>query len=109
MSNLAQYFATLPGHRWNKRVMAWQPQGRTRIGRPKYCWDSMITNFCRLKNLPSWGITAIDPDLWCSNLPDFVEFCNALMYIGSGFTIFPPVPETGCPMGHTGLTVDRDR
>ena len=29
------------------------------------------------------------------------------MYIGSSFTIFPPVPETGCPMGHTGLTVDR--
>ena len=26
------------------------------------------------------------------------------MYIGSSFTIFP-VPETGCPMGNTGLTL----
>ena len=31
------------------------------------------------------------------------------MYIGSSFTILPPVPETGCPIGHTGLTVDRCR
>ena len=29
------------------------------------------------------------------------------MYIGSSFTILPPVPETGCPIGHTGLTVDK--
>ena len=74
--NLAQYFATLPGHRWIKRVMAWQPQGRRRIGRLKYCWDSMITNFCRLKNLPSWEMAAMDDDLWRSLLPDFLDFCN---------------------------------
>ena len=38
-------FATLTGHRGIKRVLAWQPQGQRRIGRPKYSWDSMATNF----------------------------------------------------------------
>ena len=33
--NVAQYFATLPVHRWIKRVMVWHPQGHRRIGRPK--------------------------------------------------------------------------
>ena len=42
--NVARYFATLPVHRWIKRVMAWHPQGHRRIGRPKYRWDSMIEN-----------------------------------------------------------------
>ena len=41
--NLAQYFATLPGHRWIKRVLAWQPKGQRRSGRPKYCWGTLIT------------------------------------------------------------------
>ena len=48
--NLAQYFATLLGHGWIKRVLAWQAQGQKRIGRPKYSWDSMVTNFCRLRS-----------------------------------------------------------
>ena len=43
--NLAQCFATLPRHRWIKTVLVWQPRGHRRIGRPKYSWDGMITNF----------------------------------------------------------------
>ena len=74
--NLAQYFATLPEHRWIKRVLAWQPQGHRRSGRPKYSWDTLITNFCRWKNLPSWEVSAIDVELWRSNLPEFLEFCK---------------------------------
>ena len=74
--NLAQYFATLPEHRWIKRVLAWQPQGHRRSGRPKYSWDTLITNFCRWKNLPSWEVSAIDVELWRSNLAEFLEFCK---------------------------------
>ena len=43
--NLAQYFATLPRHRWIKTVLAWQTQGHRRIGRPKCSCDSMIAHF----------------------------------------------------------------
>lgn len=38
--------------RWIKTVLAWQPRGHKRIGRPKCCWDSMTTNFWRLINFP---------------------------------------------------------
>ena len=103
--NLAQYFATLPVHRWIKRVMAWHPEGHRRIGRPNYRWDSMIENFSRLKDIPSWEMAAMDDGLWRSLFPDFLDFCNRWC-IGNSFTIPPPVPETGCPMGHTGLTID---
>ena len=68
--NLAQYFATLPVHRWIKRVMAWHPEGHRRNGHPKYRWGSMIENFCRLKDIPSWEMAAVDDDLWRSLLPD---------------------------------------
>ena len=37
---------------WIKTVLAWQPRGHKRIGRPKCCWDSMTTTSCRLMNLP---------------------------------------------------------
>ena len=76
--NLAQYFATLPGHRWIKKaLLSWQAGGgHRRIGRPKYCWDILTTNFCLLKNLPSWGIAAIDVALCRASLPEFLEFCR---------------------------------
>ena len=72
--NVAQYFATLPGHCWIKRILAWQPAGHKRVGRPKYCWDSMLTNFCRMKGLASWQVTAMDADVWNSLLPEFLAF-----------------------------------
>lgn len=72
--NVAQYFATLPGHRWIKRILAWQPAGHKRVGRPKYCWDTMLTNFCRMKGLASWQVTAMDADVWNSLLPEFLAF-----------------------------------
>ena len=72
--NVAQYFATLPGHRWIKRILAWQPAGHKRVGRPKYCWDTMLTNFCRLKCLVSWEVIATDADFWNSLLPEFLAF-----------------------------------
>ena len=72
--NVAQYFATLPGHRWIKRILAWQPAGHKRVGRPKYCWDTMLTNFCRMKGLASWQVAAMDADVWNSLLPEFLAF-----------------------------------
>ena len=36
----------------------------------------------------------------------FSRFLQSVMY-RKQFHFFPPVPETGCPMGHAGLTVDR--
>ena len=72
--NVAQYFATLPGHRWIKRILAWQPAGHKRVGRPKYCWDTMLTKFCRLKGLASWEEIATDADFWNSLLPEFLAF-----------------------------------
>ena len=36
-----------PRHSWIKRILAWHPAGHKRIGRPKYCWDTMLTNFCQ--------------------------------------------------------------
>ena len=74
--NLAHYFALLPNHRWLKRVLHWNPCGRKRIGRPKHSWDSILANFCRLKDVPSWEIAAMDHDLWCSMLPEFLAFCK---------------------------------
>ena len=59
----AKYFATLPLHRWIKRVMSWHPGGHRRIERQKYRWDSMVENFCRLKDLASWEMAAIDDGL----------------------------------------------
>ncbi len=47
----------------------------------------------------------MDDDLWRSLLPGFLDFCNRWC-IPSNFTIFPPLPETGCPMGHPRLTID---
>ena len=41
--NVAQYFATLPGHRWIKRILAWQPAGHKRVGRPKYCLNKLVS------------------------------------------------------------------
>ena len=70
----AQYFATLPGHRWIKMVLVWQPQGHRRSGRPKCSWDTLLTIFCRWKNFSSWEVSAIDVELWRSNLPDFFFF-----------------------------------
>ena len=52
-----------------------QPRGHRRIGRPKYCRDTMIANFCR-RILSSWEIAAIDVEVWRSNLPEFLEFCK---------------------------------
>ena len=72
--NVAQYFATLPGHRWIKRILAWQPAGHKRVGRPKYCWDTMLTNFCRLKGLVSWKVIATDAEFWNLLLPEFFAF-----------------------------------
>ena len=72
--NVAQYFATLPGHRWIKKIFAWQPAGHKRVGRPKYCWDTMLTNFCRMKGLASWEVIAMDADVWNSLLPEFLAF-----------------------------------
>ena len=46
--NVAQYFATLPGNRWNKKILAWQPAGHKRVGQPQYSWDTLLTNLCRL-------------------------------------------------------------
>ena len=63
----------------------------------------MIFNFCRLKNVASWGFSAIDVEFWRSNLRKLFGVLQALMYIGSYFNFFP-VPETGCPLGHTGWT-----
>ena len=72
--NVEQYFATLPGHRWIKRILAWQPAGHERVGRPKYCWDTMLIIFCRLKCLASWEEIATDADFWNSLLPEFLAF-----------------------------------
>ena len=48
--------------------LSFQPRSpcpHTRIGRPKRKWDSMIKNFCRLRNMTSGEIAAIDVKLWC--------------------------------------------
>ena len=74
--NLAHYFALLPDHRWLKRVLHWNPCGRKRVGRPKHSWDSILGNFCRFKDLPSWEMAAMDQGLWCSMLPEFLDFCK---------------------------------
>ena len=62
--NIAQCFATLPVHRWIKKVMAWHPQGHGPIGCPKYRWDSMIENFCRPKDFFPERFTFIGCLLW---------------------------------------------
>ena len=74
--NLAHYFALPPDHRWLKRVLHWNPCGRRRVGRPKHSWDSILGNFCRFKDLPSWEMAAMDQGLWCSMLPEFLDFCK---------------------------------
>lgn len=48
----------------------------------------MIFNFCHLKNVASWEIAAIDVKFWRSNLLKSFGVLQALMYIGSYFTIF---------------------
>ena len=69
--SISQHYLGIVG---SKGVLTWQPQGHRRSGRPKYSWDTLITNFCRWKNLPSWEVSAIDVELWRSNLPEFLEF-----------------------------------
>ena len=75
-SNLAHYFATLPVHGLDQGGFSLATKGHRRSGRPKHSWDTLITNFCRWKNLPSWEVSAIDVEFWRSNLPEFLEFCK---------------------------------
>ena len=74
----------------------------------------MLTNFCRMKGLASWQVTAMDAEVWNSLLPEFLAFSlpNVMWWYvmciyGSRitFVLFAPVPETGCPTWHAGLTL----
>ena len=89
--NLAHYCALLPDHRWLKPVLHWTPGGRKRIGHAKHYWDSILANFCRLKDLLSWEIVAMamGHDLWCSMLPEFFILVQTLMYIRISLTFVP--------------------
>ena len=83
------------------------------IGRPKSCWDCMIT-FFSFEGPKQWEIVAADASFWNSMLPYAATFFRIQftqrylrgfkLYIRSGITFFP-VPETGCPTLHTALTV----
>ena len=131
ISDVAQYFATLPGHPWIKRILAWQPARHKRVGRPKYCWDTMLTNFCRLKGLASWEVTARDADFRNSLLPEFPAIyptlcdlyirssdyvcsfypclkqaaqCGMMWHAGLTLTLCLPAPWKGCLLSHAGVT-----
>ena len=55
------------------RNIAWAPLDH-KNSRRKYCWDTMLTNFCRLKGLASWEVIATDADFWNSLLQEFLAF-----------------------------------
>ena len=74
--NLADYVALLPNQQWFKPVLHWNPCGRKRVGCPKHSSDSVLGNFCRFKDSPSWEMAAMDQRLWCSILPEFLDFCR---------------------------------
>ena len=48
-----------------------------------------MQKFCRLKNVPSWNISAIDFQVWRSCLPKGFEIFQALKLIEGNFRIFP--------------------
>ena len=72
------YVAHLPGHRWVRRMLAWNPAVRTRqVGRPKHTWDQKVTVFCRYKQLGHWLDCARDEEAWLALFDSFYNFCMA--------------------------------
>ena len=57
----------------------------------KHYWDSILANFCRLKDLLSWEMVAMamGHDLWCSMFPEVFILVQTLMYIRISLTFVP--------------------
>ena len=106
--NAAQYFATLP--RWIRRVLAWHPAGHKRSP-PEILWGYYANNLLSVERSGFMG-----NGCYGSRLLEFVaarffsiQFAQREMIATYGvritFAPFAPVPETGCPMSHAGLTL----
>ena len=90
--NLAQNFATLPGRRWIKRVLAWQHLATT--GAQTQWPPKIFLGYFDYKFLPLEEFTFMGGLCnWCRTLafkPAWIfGVLQVLMYIGSSFTIFP--------------------
>ena len=100
------YFALLPDHRWLKRVLHWNPCGRTRVGRPKHSWDSILGNLCRFKDWTFMEEGGLGSRFAVFNASWVFRLLQALMYIGSSFTYVPLCLKQAAQSGMQGWQRD---
>ena len=69
------YISTLPPQRWIRRLLAWQPEGTKRRGRPAFTWTYNADEYCRANRLPHW--LNQDSTFFMAHLQSFVDYCCA--------------------------------
>jgi hypothetical protein len=75
--DFAGWAARLPGHRWVKRLLAWQPAASGgRRGRPCDSWEEPLIRFCRYRGFPPWQTLALLEARWSSLRNEFVIFMS---------------------------------
>ena len=66
----------LPSDRWLRRVLAWQPVGMRKQGRPRHSWDDKLKAFCDHCDLGDWQEAAKDTQAWKQMSDDFEFFAS---------------------------------
>lgn len=94
-----------------KKVLVWQPEGHRRVGHPKYCWATLLANFCvegpAFLGSRCCGHRLLEFDVAAIFRIQFAQHYIICIYgMRIAFVLLTPVLQTGCPMGHTRLTVD---
>ena len=72
----ACYIMSLPGERWVRRMLHWQPIGRGRVGRPAMNRTNKFEQFSRIKRWDDWKKVATDAGEWMMEMDEFAKFCT---------------------------------